>query len=90
MSEKLFECVVDNEEHGSVKCLKCGTQFDWDVHTEANMRWNARERRLDLVCPGCDSGHPKCHCGELGVTHYGECQACHRKSLEGVCGSQSQ
>ena len=50
---KLFEVVTDLEDSGTVRCTKCGCQFDWDVHEEINLEQNELARHLVMVCPAC-------------------------------------
>jgi hypothetical protein len=58
MSEKKFECIVDNGDDGVVKCNACGCQFDFSACGEQNLEWHDFQKRLVLVCPACNNGKP--------------------------------
>ena len=71
-----FTIIVDNDEFGSLRC-SCGCQFDYNVHTEDNLFWDAVNKTLVPACPGCFAGMPKCLCGNLSLgNHDGLCKAC--------------
>jgi hypothetical protein len=76
--------IIQEISHGEgiLKCNACGCQFDYNIHSRANVEFIPTLPALIVVCPACDIKHiPEHKCEDDGGMFFGHCKHC-RKQLD--------